>query len=89
MKRDTDIIGVYAAPSNALPMMILPMTELSGAFYIQKRLHKQFITHEFTVNGISVQVTPRITALGYAKKLAPDTPSFMEVIYQHHLQQKA
>lgn len=88
MKRDTDIIGMYSAPEAFLPLMILPMTEVSGAFYIQKRLYKQFVNHSFNVNGISVQVTPRITALGYSKKLAADMPSFLQAIYQHHQQQK-
>ncbi|GEM_PF-1055545 len=82
MKRDTDIIGVYAAPTTAFPMMILPMTELSGAFYIQKRLHKNFIKHKFMVNGIIVQVEPRITTLGYNKKLAPDKNAYLSLLYE-------
>lgn len=88
MKRDTDLIGVYAAPATPLPFMILPMTEVSGAFYIQKRLYKSFLGHKFVINGIIVQVEPRITTLGYNKKLAADKDAFLALLYQHHCQQK-
>ncbi len=88
MKRDTDLIGVYAAPVPTLPFMILPMTEVSGAFYIQKRLYKSFLGHKFVINGIIVQVEPRITTLGYNKKLAADKDAFLALMYQHHCQQK-
>ncbi len=88
MKRDTDIIGLYAAPAVIIPMMILPMTELSGAFYIQKRLHKHFIKHKFIVNGIIVQVEPRITTLGFNKKLAPDKNAYLTMMYEQHTLQR-
>jgi len=64
------------------------MTELAGAFYIQKRLSKGITSQQFTVNGISVQVSPRITALGYNKKQAPDKDSYLKAIYDQHWPQK-
>ena len=88
MKRDTDLVGLYALNAAALPLMILPMTELAGAFYIQKRLSKGITSQQFTVNGISVQVFPRITALGYNKKQAPDKDSYLKAIYDQHWPQK-
>ena len=86
MKRDTDIIGMYALNTTTIPLMILPMTELAGALYIQKRLKKDFVSHKFIINGIVVQVEPRISALSYAKKLAPDKESYLKVIYEQHCQ---
>jgi len=89
VKRDTDIIGLYALNTTAIPLMILPMTELAGAFYIQKRLNKNIASHTFIINDISVQVSPRITALGYNKKLAHDKNAYLKVMYEQHCQQKA
>lgn len=88
MKRDTDIIGVYADATTALPMMILPMTELAGALYIQKRLSKSICGHTFRINDILVQVTPIVSVLGYAKKLGPDRDSFLKAMLEQHCQQK-
>lgn len=87
MKRDTDIIGMYELNTTAIPLMILPMTELAGALYIQKRLKKDFLSHKFIINDIAVQVEPKISALSYAKKLAPDRDSYLKVIYEQHCQQ--
>ena len=86
MKRDTDIIGMYELNTTAVPLMILPMTELAGALYIQKRLRKDFINHKFIINGIVVQVDPKISALNYSKKLAPDKDSYLKVLYEQHFQ---
>jgi hypothetical protein len=86
MKRDTDIIGLYELHSTTIPLMILPMTELAGALYIQKRLKKDFNSHKFIINGITVQVDPKISALSYSKKLAPDKDSYLKVIYEQHRQ---
>jgi hypothetical protein len=88
MKRDTDIIGMYELNTTTIPLMILPMTELAGALYIQKRLKKDFLSHKFIINGIVVQVDPRISALHFTKKLAPDKDSYLKVIYEQHCQQK-
>ncbi len=88
MKRDTDIIGMYELDTTAVPLMILPMTELAGALYIEKRLRKDFISHKFIVNGIVVQVEPKISALSYTKKLAPDKDAYLKVIYEQHCQPK-
>lgn len=88
MKRDTDIIGVYAVAPTFIPLMILPMTDASGALYIQKRLRKAFRNNEFEVNGITVQVEPTITVLGYTQKLASETAAFLDVMYHHHCMQK-
>lgn len=88
MKRDTDLIGLYALNAAAIPLMILPMTELAGTFYIQKRLRKGFAEQQFLVNGIAVEVTPRLTSLGYSKKQTPDKESYLKALYEHHMQQK-
>lgn len=88
LKRDTDLIGLYPIDTTAIPLMILPMTELAGALYIQKRLSKGISSHKFMVNGIMVQVTPRITALGYTRKLAPDRDAYLRILYEQHCQQK-
>jgi len=88
MKRDTDIIGVYELAPTHIPLMILPMTDASSALYIQKRLRKAFRNAEFVLNGITVQVEPTISVLGYTKKLATETAAFLDVMYQHHCMQK-
>jgi hypothetical protein len=88
MKRDTDIIGVYELAPTHLPLMILPMTDASSALYIQNRLRKAFRNAEFVLNGITVQVEPTISVLGYTKKLATETSAFLDMMYQHHCMQK-
>ena len=89
LKRDTDIIGTLALHTSVLPLMIFPMTEQSGALYIQKRLQKSFATEKFLVNGIIVLVTPRITVLGCNKKIATDRDSYLKALYQQHFPQQA
>jgi hypothetical protein len=62
--------------------MLLPMTEISGALYIKKRIHKEFPNHEFLVNGITVQVEPTVIVSDYNKKQTPDKASYLKAIYQ-------
>jgi len=87
-KRDLDVIGFYKINNHGIPFMILPMTELTGALYVKKRMYKEFPQHEFLVNDITVHVEPKITVSGYNKKLTPDMASYLEAIYKLHCQPK-
>jgi len=87
-KRDLDVIGFYTIKNHVIPFMVLPMTELTGALYLKKRMDKDFPHHEFLVNDITVHVEPKITVSGYNKKLTPDKASYLEAIYQLHCQPK-
>jgi len=68
--------------------MLLPMTDLSGALFVKKRLEIDFPQHEFLVNGITVHVEPKVTVSSYNKKLAPDNDSYLKAMYQRHCQPK-
>jgi hypothetical protein len=87
-KRDLDIIGIYPVKNINIPFLVLPMTELTGALYIKKRIDKEFPCHEFLVDGITVHVEPRVTVFDYNKKQAPDKTSYLKAIYQRHYQPK-
>jgi hypothetical protein len=85
-KRDLDVIGVYTINNHSIPFMVLPMTDLSGALFVKKRLDIDFPQHELIVNGITVHVEPKITVSCYNKKLTPDKASYLKAIYQFHCQ---
>jgi len=87
-KRDLDVIGVYTINNHSIPFMVLPMTDLSGALFVKKRLDVDFPQHELIVNGITVHVEPKITVSCYNKKLTPDKASYLKAIYQLHCQPK-
>jgi hypothetical protein len=87
-KRDLDVIGIYPVKNKNIPFMILPMTELTGALFVKKRLGKDFPQHEFIVNDITVHVEPIITVSDFNKKLTPDNASYLKAIYQRHCQPK-
>ncbi len=87
-KRDLDIIGIYTINKKSIPFMVLPMTDLTGALYIKRRIDKDFPCHEFLVNGITVHVEPEVTVSGFNKKLTPDKASYLKAIYQSHCQPK-
>jgi hypothetical protein len=87
-KRDLDMTGFYTINNHGIPFMVLPMTELTGALYLKKRMDKELLHHEFLVNDITVHVEPKITVSGYNKKLTPDKSSYLEAIYQLHCQPK-
>lgn len=86
MKRDTDIVGIITENNISIPLMVLPMTDITGALFVKKRIGKDFPCHEFLVNGITVHVEPVITALSYNKKLTPDKVSYLKSIYKFHCQ---
>ncbi|MDA8415200.1 MAG: hypothetical protein M0023_15605 [Desulfobacteraceae bacterium] len=87
-KRDLDLIGIYPVNNVNIPLLVLPMTELTGALYIKKRIDKDFPCHEFQVNGLTVHVEPKVTVSSYNKKLTPDKASYLRAIYQSHCQPK-
>jgi hypothetical protein len=68
--------------------MLFPMTDLTGAHYVKKRIDKDFPCHEFLVNGITVHVEPTVTVSDFNKKQTPDMASYMKAIYQRHCQPK-
>ena len=88
MKRDLDVLGIYTVNNINIPLMVLPMTDITGALFVKKRINKDFPAHEFLVNGITVHVEPVITATSYNKKLTPDKASYLKAIYQLHCQPK-
>src|ERR1039457_336127 len=87
-QRDLDLIGICTINNLSILLMILPMTEITGALYIKKRIEKNFPCHEFLVDGIMVHVEPVITASSYNKKLTPDFSSYCKAIYQLYCQPK-
>ena len=85
-KRDMDIIGIYSINHFSIPFMIIPMTDSTGAHYIKKRIDKEFPSHEFLVNDITVHVEPKVSVFDYNKRLTPDMASYLRAIYQRHCQ---
>jgi len=86
MKRDLDLVGILAENNIIIPFMILPMTDITGALFVKKRIGKDFPCHEFIIDGITVHVEPVITALSFNKKLTPDKISYLKAIYKLHCQ---
>jgi len=87
-KRDLDVIGIFTVNNNSIPFMVLPMTDLSGAIFVKKRIDTDFPQHEFLVNDITVHVVPKVTVSSYNKTLTPDKTSYLKAIYQRHCQPK-
>lgn len=87
-KRDVDIIGVFAYSGISIPFLLLPMTSSPGAHFVKKRIDKEMPCHEFSVDGITVHVEPKVTVSSFNKKTATDRASFLKAIYQHHNQPK-
>lgn len=88
MRRDLDLVGVYKVNTVCIPLMVLPMTDITGALFVKKRIDKELPCHEFEINGITVHVEPHVTVCGYNKKLTPDKLSYLRSIYQFHCQPK-
>jgi hypothetical protein len=87
-KRDLDVIGVCTINNTSIPFMVMPMTDLSGALFVKKRLDTDFPKHEFMVNDITVHVVPKVTVCDYNKNLTPDKASYLKSIYRRHCQPK-
>jgi hypothetical protein len=87
-KRDLDVIGLHTMDGQNMPFMVLPMTDLSGALFVKKRLDKDFPQHEFLVNDITVHVVPKITVSDFNKNLTPDKDTFLRALYKRHCQPK-
>jgi hypothetical protein len=88
MQRELDLVGVFTIHNKSIPFLVLPMTDLTGAYFIKKRIDMAFPTQEFIVDGITVHLEPQITVCGYNKKLMPDTDSYLKNIYELHCQPK-
>ncbi|HTP63854.1 MAG TPA: hypothetical protein VMJ66_00585 [Geobacteraceae bacterium] len=88
MKRGLDVAGIYPVKNHCNPFIILPMTNITGALFVKKRIEKEFPCHEFLVNGITVHVEPMLTAANFDRNLAPDKNSFLKEIYRLHCQPK-
>jgi hypothetical protein len=88
LKRDLDVVGVFTKNNISTPFMILPMTEMTGALFVKKRIEKDFPCHEFLVNGITVHIEPVVTVSTFNRNLTPDMPSYSKSIYQLHCQPK-
>jgi hypothetical protein len=78
------VIGVCTIKKINILLVVLPMTDLTGALYVKKRIERDFPCHDFIVDGITVRIEPVVKASTYNKKLTPDAASFFETIYQHH-----
>lgn len=87
-KRELDVIGVCTINGGTIPFIVLPMTDLSGALYVKKRIDKDFPCHEFLVNDVTVHVVPKVTVCSYNKNLTPDKVSYLRAIYQLHCRPK-
>ncbi len=88
MKRGLDVAGIYPVKSHSSPFIILPMTNLTGALFVKKRIEKDFPSHEFLVDGITVHVEPVVTASNFDRNLTPDKISYLKEIYRLHCQPK-
>lgn len=88
MQRDLDVIGICTINNLSILLMVLPMTDMTGALFVKKRLDKDFPQHEFLVDGITVHVEPVITVSSYNNKLTPDTASYFKAVYQLYNQPK-
>jgi len=88
MKRALDVAGIFPAKNHIIPFIILPMTDITGALFVKKRIEKDFPCHEFLVNGITVHVEPVLTASNFNRNLMPDKNSYLKEIYQLHCQPK-
>lgn len=88
MKRDLDVLGIFTLNNTSIPLMVLPMTDFTGALFVKKRIEKDFPCHEFLINGITVHVEPVVTASGFDRNLTPDKASYSKAIYQLHCQPK-
>lgn len=87
-KRDLDVIGLIAVDNASIPFLVLPMTGVSGALFVKKRIDTVFPQHEFLVNDITVHVVPKVTVSDFNKNLTPDKDSYLKAIYQRHCQPK-
>lgn len=87
-KRELDVIGVCTINGGTIPFIVLPMTDLSGALYVKKRIDKDFPCHEFLVNDVTVHVVPKVTVSSFNKNLTPDKASYLRAIYQLHCRPK-
>ncbi len=87
-KRDLDVIGICSMNTTSIPFMVLPMTDVSGAIFVKKRLDTDFPQQEFLVDGITVHVVPKVTVSGFNKNLTPDKASYFKAIYRRHSQPK-
>jgi hypothetical protein len=87
-KRDLDVIGICIINDVSFPFMIMPMTDVSGALFVKKRLDTEFPQHEFIVNDITVHVVPKVTVSCFNKNLTPDKASYVKAIYHRHNQPK-
>ncbi len=86
LKRDLDVVGLFAKGSIFIPFMILPMTDISGVLFVKKRIEKELPCHEFIVNGITVHVEPVVTVSSFDRNLTPDKGSYAKSIYLLHRQ---
>lgn len=88
MQRDLDVIGICTINNLNILLMVLPMTDMTGALYVKKRIDRDFPQHEFLADDITVHVEPVVTALSFNNKLTPDTTSYFKAIYQLYCQPK-
>ena len=88
MKRTLDVVGIYPAKNYFIPFIILPMTDITGALFVKKRIEKDFPSHEFLVDGIAVHVEPVLTASIFDRNLTPDKNSCLKEICRLHCQPK-
>jgi hypothetical protein len=88
MQRGLDVVGICTINNVNILLLVLPMTDITGALFVKKRIDKDIPQHEFLVDGITVHVDPVITALSYNNKLTPDTASYFKAIYQLYYQPK-
>ncbi len=86
MKRELDAAGICPVKNHIIPFIILPMTDLTGALFVKKRIETNFLCHEFLVDGITVHIEPAITASNFNRDQSSDKYSFLKAIYQLHCQ---
>lgn len=87
-QRELDVIGIFTINDVSILLMVLPMTDMTGALYVKKRIDKDFPQHEFLIDDITVHVEPVVTASNYNNKLTPDTASYFKALYQLYYQPK-
>jgi hypothetical protein len=88
MQRDLDIVGIITVHNKSIPLLLLPMTEYTGALFVKRRIEKDFPRHEFVVDDITVHIEPEVTISDFNKRVTPDKASYLKAMYKLYCQPK-
>ncbi len=87
--RDLDLIGSLDRKLQAVPLMILPMTEQAGADIVRWRLSDLLREQVFEVDGKKVNVVASVTAVTYDFANDEDPNGFLQRLQTQHERNRA